>query len=70
VSASGDRKKFSVGRDVVSFIACGPELFFCYDGRSQRAFGDEPKVEMATNQDRFTRGDLWSRGIKSENIML
>jgi hypothetical protein len=44
--------------------------FFVTTAASQRAFGDEPKVEMATNQDRCTRGDPWSRGMKSENIIL
>ena len=58
VSACRDRKKFFVGQDVPSFIVCEPELFFV---RRQvaRAFGDEPELEVATNQDRCTRGDPW-----------
>jgi len=54
-------KKFFVGQDVLSFIACEPELFFLFRRQVARAFGDEPKLEVATNQDRSTRGDPWPR---------
>jgi hypothetical protein len=29
------QKKFFVGQDVLTFVACERELFFCYDGKSR-----------------------------------